>query len=371
MMRVTGLDSLRGIAAAIVVLSHYHHLIDNEAITHHWLITYTPLQFFVAGREAVLLFFMLSGYVLTLPFLSGYQQNYLDFITRRFCRIYIPFFFALSMSMLLYYALAVPHPEVTFPWNGWSQHFTATAILGHYTMLGLTGTESLNPPIWSLIIEMRASIIFPLLVWAILRGNVLTLWFSGVLAYFTSRILHQQAGDADFYEADSIFNIFALTLYYLPYFLIGIFMAVHQDRLKKWMRCISGKMHLIICAVFLCVPQGMLASHFLISEGWGTLMNFYILLATITYTRVNNILSMQPFRWLGRVSFSLYLIQMPIIWSVMYLTYQQMSLFETFMLATAFLVVASELMHRYVEVPSIQIGKKLTQSCTGTLPNSV
>ena len=54
-----------------------------------WWLTETPLAVLRAGREAVDFFFVLSGFVLVLPFLKG-PVAYPDFVFRRVCRIWIP-----------------------------------------------------------------------------------------------------------------------------------------------------------------------------------------------------------------------------------------------------------------------------------------
>ena len=66
--RMHELDSLRGIAALTVILDHF---VAAYVGTLHGLkgpssriITYFALHLFTAGHEAVLLFFILSGFVL-------------------------------------------------------------------------------------------------------------------------------------------------------------------------------------------------------------------------------------------------------------------------------------------------------------------
>lgn len=72
-------DGLRGVAAVVVLIHHslltvpslasayYPTTVTAIAWSKSWLITYTPLHLIWAGTEAVCLFFILSGFVLTLP----------------------------------------------------------------------------------------------------------------------------------------------------------------------------------------------------------------------------------------------------------------------------------------------------------------
>ena len=98
-MRLRGLDGVRGVAAAMVVV---HHL----ALSGGWLsdpfatqpnvssgferaMTYTPLHLVWAGGEAVFVFFVLSGYVLAGTDISTPRRT-AGFVGKRFVRLYVP-----------------------------------------------------------------------------------------------------------------------------------------------------------------------------------------------------------------------------------------------------------------------------------------
>src|SRR5438105_12280270 len=94
--RFRELDSLRGLAALIVVFHHFfwmwfYH--QTERTDPAFLLFY-PL---IAGHESVILFFLLSGFVLSVPYLRGRSQPYGTFLLRRVLRIYCPYFFALVL----------------------------------------------------------------------------------------------------------------------------------------------------------------------------------------------------------------------------------------------------------------------------------
>ena len=68
-------------AALIVLLSHFQVTIMPQ-LNDSWL-TKTPLKFLIDGQAAVLYFFILSGYVLTLSFQNMNEihfTNYMKFI---------------------------------------------------------------------------------------------------------------------------------------------------------------------------------------------------------------------------------------------------------------------------------------------------
>src|SRR5512138_1450038 len=99
-MRQTQLDSLRGLAACSVVLCHAGNILpavydDPQRL---WWLTKTPLALLRAGHAAVVFFFILSGYVLVLPFLKG-PVSYPAFAWRRICRIWIPYVIAMTVAI--------------------------------------------------------------------------------------------------------------------------------------------------------------------------------------------------------------------------------------------------------------------------------
>ena len=57
------------------------------------------------GAEAVILFFVLSGFVLSLPAVDGRPQSYFTFVTRRIFRIYVPYLAALAVSVAAAFCL--------------------------------------------------------------------------------------------------------------------------------------------------------------------------------------------------------------------------------------------------------------------------
>jgi peptidoglycan/LPS O-acetylase OafA/YrhL len=96
--RFEELDSLRGLAALAVFFGHMY-LVFNENLISKLLFEFGPLRIAVAGSEAVTFFFVLSGFVLSLPFYSNRQPNYRHFVIRRVCRIYIPYIIAILVAL--------------------------------------------------------------------------------------------------------------------------------------------------------------------------------------------------------------------------------------------------------------------------------
>ena len=110
--RYGALDGLRGLAAAVVVIHHCFLVspslslavarVDTGQVEPWvWWTTFTPLHLLWAGTEAVYVFFILSGFVLTLPFVGVWQPTWRAYYAKRFVRIYLPVWASLVIALLL------------------------------------------------------------------------------------------------------------------------------------------------------------------------------------------------------------------------------------------------------------------------------
>lgn len=106
--RVRSLDGLRGAGALVVVITHALVVIPSLSLMYvaadgqqlaspefgsmEWWLYSTPLRLIWGGHEAVLVFFVLSGIVLTAPLVTHgrHGRAWLGYYLRRLCRLYVP-----------------------------------------------------------------------------------------------------------------------------------------------------------------------------------------------------------------------------------------------------------------------------------------
>jgi len=114
--RYPSLDGLRGVCALVVVV--YHCLLVVPALSIPadgsapsaaassatwspvWWLYRTPLRALWAGPEAVLIFFVISGFVLCLPLARSPVRQWATYYLRRFCRLYLPVWGAVGFAVL-------------------------------------------------------------------------------------------------------------------------------------------------------------------------------------------------------------------------------------------------------------------------------
>ena len=126
------------------------------------------------GYEAVTLFYVLSGLVLALPWMESRPPTYRNFAIKRMCRLYIPYVVAIAAAGLLNVAL-LSHASVggASKWVNemtWTHPVTLSVIFDHLAIIGHHAT--INGVTHTLIWEIRASLLFPLLIMPIYRWGV-------------------------------------------------------------------------------------------------------------------------------------------------------------------------------------------------------
>src|ERR1700676_1028669 len=109
-IRFQQLDGLRGLAAFVVFLFHAIMMLPADSRASRYL-NNPVLRPFWDGPSAVMLFFVLSGFVLTLPY-TGMRTRKIDpvpFWIRRLTRLYPAYWVALTLALTLRFLVFQPH----------------------------------------------------------------------------------------------------------------------------------------------------------------------------------------------------------------------------------------------------------------------
>lgn len=341
--RFTALDGLRGLAALIVVI-HHCLLVSRElaAAVHTdgqgelepwvWWTTFTPLHLLWAGQEAVYLFFILSGFVLMLPFLGDGVSGWASYYSKRLIRIYLPVWASLIFAMLL----ACITPRVASPsLSSWvNLHDQVPDLLRDMLLLG--GVSSLNSPLWSLQWEMLFSLLLPLyLIVAIRVRSCWLLSIAGLLVVI------------------ALGNILYTSLpVFMPMFGIGALMAVGRHDLDRWGRHLGGCgwVFMFVAAVPLLCARWMYPQ-LPVVIALATVGGALVLFAFTAWRPTIRLGNRRVLRWLGLRSFSLYLVHEPIILSVTY-TFRSSDPVLVGLFALPLSLATAEIFFRLVERPS-------------------
>jgi peptidoglycan/LPS O-acetylase OafA/YrhL len=323
--RLTSLDGLRGVAALIVVAHHVSLLYQPFAATYMggdlpaegsltWWFSHSPLKLLTAGPEAVIIFFVLSGFVLSLPVLRPREFDWMAYFPRRVVRIGLP----VLCSLVFAAALALLVPQI--PRFGTSAWVASTSVHPLSIERFLVNIDplmtdvSLNNPLWSIFWEMAFSMALALFVGL---AVALKRFWPLVLALVVV---------STFFGIDSQAQSFR----YLPAFFVGTLAAAMFPRIRTLGETISSwRIGHLVWAVVLVAATMLLIGTWLFPAlppipamflaGFQPIAALIILICCLEWGPLAWLLSVGPLRWAGTVSFSLYLVHVPIIITFYYL----------------------------------------------------
>ena len=269
--RFEGLDTLRGLAALYVVLSHY---------TSYCLRKFGDTLFYVpreTGGYAVWLFFMISGFVIY--FTIERSKTWREFAVSRVTRLYPIYWITLTIAVAAEVLIFKREPM----W--WSSYLVNLTMLQEFVGFG-----NFDEVYWSLTVELAFYLIIGLLFRAGLLKNIVAValawlaicWFGALFGEYLPELIRL------------ILNRYFI-IPYAPFFLLGIMLYLNRTQGN------AGQRMIIIAASLATIGymHGPLA--FAISLG-------LFAIAAFAVSDRGRILVSPVLLWLGAISYSLYLI---------------------------------------------------------------
>ena len=372
--RLIALDGLRGIAALVVVLHHVYQIARPfiEPTVHAWapgslwwFISATPIKLLSAGSESVLVFFVLSGVVVPLPLLAKGAKAWFGFFCARLVRLYVPVWASLVFAGVL--IAITPHPASSVTPGSWVERTNGTkASLGLlFSEAGLLRKSfSSNSVLWSLTWEVIFSLALP--VFLLLALLLRRFWLPASLVCVALTLVGKVI-DVD-------------ALLYVPVFFLGTLVAVNLDALRSWAgrrRASQGWLGWVVLGISLLsivtswmlrpvLPAGTLAS-----DALGSLTPLGaagLVLCAIVFRPVREGLSSRAPRWLGKVSFSLYLTHLPILVALVYL-FGDRNWGLVALVGIPVSLAVAYFFYRFVEAPSHRLAKRIGRVASAASAN--
>jgi peptidoglycan/LPS O-acetylase OafA/YrhL len=311
--RVDYLDGLRGLACLLVVIYHCY-------TTLHWHL-YLPLpgHFDLASLEflgytGVNLFLVLSGICLFLPVVrKDGILNVRDFAIRRCWRI-IPPYYAALIVVLLYIWVARLDYRPTYYIAALATHFLFIHNLFYAYTKGIIG------PAWTLALEAQWYVVFPLLVvayrlfpprWVLLS----TLLVSAAFRVAAIPLFHPTQSSSVF------FSIMGSLPSRIFEFSLGMFIAGYLARPKSkeyrltrwdWVWLAAAAAQILWLAYVGLSKIGPRTWPFT-DAAYGILFAGLTLLAAKSASAAYRVFTSKAAMWLGTISYSIYLIHLPVI----------------------------------------------------------
>jgi len=360
MRHIREFDGLRGLLALWVFVAHAIELGP-----------FSPLAGHLRPQFAVDIFIILSGFVIF--HLLSLGEDYASFITRRFFRLF-PVFALCFLFALVLRGILNSHDEVAFGIVGnpkLTPYLATHALMLHGLVpeqwLPLSA-EAMLPPAWSISLEWQFYLIAPLLFALLVRPR----WSTAavLLALVAARALcerHALGILAPGGPRDLTFNMSAFLPLKIEFFAVGV------GSWLAWRALSNGKLRPGSSFTWLAIAAAPLvwcATDSLPLAAWTAI--FVLLIdaqfgaANVASRAVRAVLGAWPVRWLGAISYSLYLVHVPTIVLMRHVLQQLGPGLSRAPLAVGLVIVSAVaslglawLLHVTIEKPFIAFGKRL------------
>ena len=362
--KVQYLEGLRGVAAMQVVLLHFVSGFLPDTAQHAW----PPLRVLFDGHTAVYVFFLISGAVLTPSFARS--GSFVAKLAKRVVRLAIPVAAAAAIATALIALTPDAHRRAAaLTGSAWlamdSSGVPTLAHLAHEIgidslLLGYRESTlfaplaerlppmalSLDAPFWSLHLELYGS----LLVLCLVRLRTRSIW------------AHRAAIAA----CALAFGTHPMFLFVLGHLART---AVPQTKQNAWLGALLLLLGLALCAtkdwtivewLRVRLSQTELAYAPNLFQFQSQLGAIALYIGVLRCSFVWPALQSAPARHLGRLSFSIYLLHFPILFTVICLTFIHLpSLPVAFVLFLALTFLAAIAFERLIDRPAIALSRRV------------
>jgi peptidoglycan/LPS O-acetylase OafA/YrhL len=366
--RSSSLDGLRGLAALTVVVLHLLSVFwGTDFRQYSWVdhflqfVSYTPISALWAGSSAVVLFFILSGYALE-RMLSPESMTYAAYAARRIARLWIPYAATVILASISICLIGSHKVAGQSDWMNSSlgTPLSVSMLRQHMLMVGEFDTRPIDFVIWSLVIEMRMSLIFPLIHRSLKYNRPILLLIFSILIGGMSILAQHRWG------ASSVSMI--ATLSGQTYFVIGALIAKYEAHIRRQYVRIPTAYRVLLFLFALTLYSGCLP----VSATYGIMLGAtWIIVVALCSAAARRMLDCSAIQWLGEVSYSLYLCHVVVLLSLINLLYPRLSFTSIVVLAVPAIYAVSVLLHRFVERPAMVLGRTIGRQLGGTSSKSV
>lgn len=298
------IDGLRTLALMPVIFMHFNtnykrYLGDSLGDSYDNIIN--------NGDRGVLLFFAISGFILTFAFYNlfkkGLKINYKDYFVRRLTRLEPPFLICILILFIV----------VQYNYEGGIKallpHLMPTLTYTHHLIFG--DWSPINPVTWSLEVEIQFYILVPLFSTFIFKFNksIRILILCVLLILFPLIFLDK---DSFFLASDSLKRSLPI---FINYFIIGLlFLEIFTS--EKWNENKSSLWDFIgIISIGLFLFYEFESSR-IVECYYVSLLILLIMISIFKGKIINKIFTYNPIVIFGGMCYSIYLIHYPVFFGI-------------------------------------------------------
>lgn len=334
------LESLRGLAALLVCVHHGMSVFADNAP----LFALEALLYAFNSAAAVMFFFVLSGYVLGRALER--DGSFVPYLTRRLFRLLPPFVVIVLFTFACERLFRIdPAPSGLLP--GFQRMFWPQPGWDALADNLLLQSFTVNGPTWTLLIEILGASMLPFAVAAHARAGQRWRW---ALFAATATLL-------------AISPYYVLLWFYSGYFLANEIGALLEGR--RWLAAIT-----FIAGLIGLGTAGTNPEFYTLKVVIPSAVNAALMIGAVAASReLLRWTTLAPLRFLGRISYSLYLVHWPTFYVCALLAVIGRPILPTHIWGNLIVMVTSSMLaiglaalsYRYVEAPSIAAGKSVAR----------
>jgi len=299
-------DGLRFLAIFPVVVQHLSERLERNAVIEFRHGTEYIISNFVTNRGfiGVYIFFVISGFILGMPFAAhhlkgGKKVSIKSYFLRRLSRLEPPYIIVMLGITILLVVMGY------YTWQEILPHFGASILYLHSIIYH--SWSYINPPVWTLEIEVQFYILAPLLAYLFFSIKSKNLRRATLVAFIVVVIVLQQ-----YFDIMSKYTILTI-LAHIQYFLIGFLMA--DIYLMEWSNGI--RKHMVFN--YLSILSLMFAfwiwswDYNLLSRLLFISSLFLLAYSSFRATWFNRFITLPWITAIGGMCYTIYLVHLPII----------------------------------------------------------
>lgn len=348
--RLDWLDTARGVAALVVVAMHVTEIWAPFAQAQHAVakVMIQASHGFNFGVMGVYLFFIVSGFVIPFSAQGQGPMASRQFVVRRFFRIFPLLWISIPLGALTSHYL-------------WNKPFTSEDYLLNALLIpNFFGAPFAQGLYWSLQVEILFySIVFTLVYFKIFEKTKIS-----VLLLLTTGLAYsmQKSG----VQADTALGIFLFLLIMLRMILLGWLL---RNFLMNKNRNLLDSLALLLVLGYFLIKKPMDAHQIFQAGGQGFhhLTETVAIILFLVFYRLN--LQGKLFLYLGKISYSIYLMHPVVMYSIFYWAHQpsgqwlkQYDLSLMLLATVGLTLLLSHITWKYIENPSQQFARNLLKN---------
>jgi peptidoglycan/LPS O-acetylase OafA/YrhL len=152
------------------------------------------------------------------------------------------------------------------------------------------------------------------------------------------------------------------TAYYSCFFVFGSLMAVHLEEIRQFFTRFGGWLGFVFLISGLLIFQGHWSQWHAVQELMVAVGSILIMASALSPGAIENALLRRFPRYLGKISFSLYLVHVPLVLALTILTHNALPLPVLIAIVVPVSILLAMVFDRLVTVPSAALGYRMAQA---------